>query len=84
VKIRNRITKLEQRLLGGRGGCRACRERRGQVVLITARKSADGNVVPDEPEPEPCPSCGEPPEQLIVVIKEVVASRNEISQSEAG
>jgi hypothetical protein len=54
------------------------------VVLITARKAADGTVVLDEPEPEPCPSCGEAPEQIIVVINEVVASRNEISQSAAG
>jgi hypothetical protein len=84
MKIRNRITRLERGLLGDTGHCRACRERDGRVVLRTAHKAPDGSVVPDEPEPEPCPSCGEAPEQLIVVINEVVASRNEISQSEAG
>jgi hypothetical protein len=81
MKLRNRLTKLERRFLGDKGGCRACRERCRYNALITAQHAPEGTLVLNDPEPEPCPSCGEVPEHIIVVIKEVVASPHEIAET---
>ena len=81
MRLKARLGRLEQRLIGGKGGCRACRERRRFKVLITAQRAPDGTVALNDPEPEPCPSCGEVPEHIIVVIQEVVARPHEIAQA---
>jgi hypothetical protein len=81
MRLKARLGRLEQRLIGGKGGCRTCRERRRYTALITAQQAPDGTVVLNDPEPEPCPSCGEVPEHIIVVIEEVVASHDEVAQA---
>ncbi len=72
MRLKARLGRLEQHLTGGKGGCRACRERRGRTVLIGAQETPDGTVVPDESVPEPCPQCGKVPERVIAVLEEVV------------
>jgi hypothetical protein len=76
--LRARLGRLEQRLLGGKGGCRACRDRRGRIVVITEDASVDGTMAPRDPEPETCSRCGEIPERIVQLVEVVVKSREEI------
>ena len=78
MRFGKRLGRLEQQLLGGKGGCRACRDRRGRAVLIEIQRMPDGTVLPSEPYPEPCRCCGKVPEQIIEVRVTVVASRDEL------
>ena len=74
MRLRHRLRRLERRL-GGRGdGCPACRHRRGRSVLVTPR---EGDGPPPHDWPEPCPRCGDVPEQLIEIIEEVVETHEQ-------
>jgi hypothetical protein len=71
MRLKSRLGRLEKPLIGGKGGCRACRHRHRHAVQIVSDELPDGTVVPREPEPEPCPRCGAVPEIIRVVLSEV-------------
>jgi hypothetical protein len=83
MNLRTRLQRLEQRA-GGVGGCPACRDRRGRIVLVTAQRLPDGTVVADEDGPQPCARCGQVPEQIIEVVETVVDESTGAAESEAG
>lgn len=70
MRLRRRLQRLEQQAVDA--GCPACRDRRGRIVLRTAKRLPDGTVVTVEEEPQPCPRCGRIPEQIIEVVETVV------------
>jgi hypothetical protein len=77
MSLRARLQRLERRKI--EIGCPACRDRRGRIALVTARRLPDGTVVAEEGEPQPCARCGQVPEQIIEVVKSVVGERTDAS-----
>jgi hypothetical protein len=73
MSLRTRLQRLERNTVDE--GCPACRDRRGRIVLLTARQLPDGMVVPVEDPPRPCARCGQVPEQIIKIIESVVDAR---------
>jgi hypothetical protein len=67
VRLHARLRRLEQSIVADHG-CPACQDRRGRAVLVEVHKDADGTVVSQEREPEPCARCGAVPERVIQVI----------------
>jgi hypothetical protein len=67
------VSKLEA-TAGPPGGCLACRDRRGRVVLTTSFQHPDGTVVSEGHRPQPCAVCGLVPERIIEVVETVVTS----------
>jgi hypothetical protein len=65
MTIRTRLQRLEQGIPAST--CRACRERKGRIVLLKAHKTESGEIIED-PEPAPCAVCGTVPEQIVVFI----------------
>lgn len=70
MSLRSRLLRLERNMVDA--GCPGCRDRRGRIVLLTARRQPDGKVVVQEQEPQPCVHCGQVPEQIIEVIEIIV------------
>jgi hypothetical protein len=66
MSLRTRLQPLERNT--DDAGCPACRDRRGRIVLVTARQLPDGTLVSEEKEPQPCAHCGQVPEQLIEAV----------------
>ena len=77
MSLRGRLQRLERTKI--EAGCPACRDRRGRIVLVTARRLPDGTVVAVEEKPQPCAQCGQIPEQIIEVIESVVDERTDAS-----
>ena len=73
MSLRTRLRRLEQTQMDA--GCPACCDRRGRIVLLTARRLPDGTVVSADDEPQPCARCGQVPEQIIEVVETVVSER---------
>lgn len=82
MSLRTRLHRLEGHAVAR--GCPACRERSGQVVLVTYRELPGGAVAPYADGPTPCPRCGEVPEQVIEVIEVVVESREDVAALTGG
>lgn len=70
MKLWRRLQRLEQQAVDA--GRPACRDRRGRIVLRTAKRLPDGTVVVVEEEPQPCARCGQVPEQIIEVVETVL------------
>ena len=81
--LRGRLNRLERAILPS-GGCPACRDRRGRVVVHTCRQMADGSMRPDGDAPQPCDVCGEAPEEVIEIVEVVVSTRAESVRWPAG
>ena len=80
MRLRTRLQKLERSRTFA--GCPACRHRH-VIVLRTCTPLADGSVVWDVDEPQPCTRCGQIPEQIIEVILPVVEQGTGPSSSSA-
>jgi hypothetical protein len=65
-----RLQRLERNTVDA--GCPACHERRGRIVLLTARRLPDGAAVSVEDRPLPCDRCEQVPEQISEVIEPVM------------
>jgi hypothetical protein len=74
--LRTRLEKLEQRV-GPKGGCPACRVRRGQHRIVIVEELRDGTLLPAQGEPQPCARCGNVPEFVTTVVVPVVADLRE-------
>jgi hypothetical protein len=72
--MHRRLQRLEENVPDA--GCPACRDRRGQLVMVEAERRADGSVVLRDKEPEACAQCGVVPENVVQVILSYVAARN--------
>jgi hypothetical protein len=73
MNFRSRLQRLEQQAPAL--ACPACADRRGRFVFIDGHDVA-GEFVPDpgQPDPQPCPVCGQVPEFIIqVCTSEAVA-----------
>lgn len=70
MRLRTRLQRPEQKKVDG--GCPACRDRRGRIVLLTAEQLPDGTVTLVDGQPTPCACCGQVPEHIIEVIESVV------------
>ncbi len=81
MNLRGRLTRLERSV--GDAACLACRDRRGLFVKRTGRELADGTVRFEEPEPAPCPRCGEVPEVVVTIIEVVVETREDVARWQA-
>lgn len=64
MRARARIRHLEQQ-----AGPPGCRERLERIVLTSATELPDETVVPSGDRPQPCPECGEVPDQVIGVAE---------------
>ena len=72
MRIRAILAKLERRL--GVGGCPCCRSRRHDTLLVAAEPTQDEINTALEAYPDPCPRCGDIPEQVIELTEVVVAA----------
>jgi hypothetical protein len=72
MSLRTRLQRLERTQMDT--GSPVCRDRRGRIVQLTARRLPDGTVVSVEDKPQSCSCCGQVPEQIIEVIESVVES----------
>ena len=70
MKMHNRLRRLEQTVPDP--GCPACRSRRGFIVMIRARRLADGTLTYPEGQPSPCERCGKVAEFVIEVVEPFV------------
>ena len=75
-----RLQRLEQSVGSSDGGCPACRDRRGGIVIVTSRSLTDGNTEPRGDWPAPCERCGEAPEQIIEIVEAVVETREDVAR----
>lgn len=78
VTLRTRLGRPELRLARRDEGCRACQDRRGLRVLATLRL---GTAAPPDDWPQPCPRCGDIPEQIIEIIEEIVETHERAAAS---
>ncbi len=81
MRIRARLVRLER--AAGAAGCPACRDRRGRAVLHCGREQRDGSVRFEQPEPMPCPRCGEEPEEVVEVVEVVIETREDLARWES-
>jgi hypothetical protein len=70
MSLKSRVARLSRQRRTER--CPACRDRHGCLALVTGRQRRDGTFVPDRPPPEPCAACGQIPEEVLVVVEELV------------
>jgi hypothetical protein len=72
--LKRRLAKLEAAIAVTVGGCMACRDRRGDTVLVSGDLSPEGSFVPSSGAemPAPCPECGEVPEEIIQITEVLV------------
>jgi hypothetical protein len=83
MRMNGRLRRLERAAGVGRDdGCPACRDRRGYIVLVTARRQPDDTVAYPEGEPTPCEQCGVVPEQVIAIVETVVETREDLARLE--
>ena len=69
-RMRNRLQRLERNVVDP--GCPACRDRRGRIIMVDARRREDGTETRPEGRPAPCERCGETPEFIIQIVETVV------------
>ena len=60
--------------------CPECQDRRGRVVLVVNRRSADGTIATENDGPTPCSRCGEVPEQVVGIVEEIVYARSDAEE----
>jgi hypothetical protein len=58
-------------------GCPACRDRRKESVVVRGRSGDNGEVNWDWEGPPPCAVCGEVTEEVVEIIEQVVATRDQ-------
>ena len=83
MSLLTRLRKLERAAGGRDAGCRACRDRRGYIVIGTARRLPDGTTAPEGDWPAPCEACGDFPEQIIEIVHTLVKTRQDLARREA-
>jgi hypothetical protein len=53
-------------------GCPACSHRRGLSYIRSCDELEDGSRLYHRGMPQPCPACNEVPEQIVVIVEEIV------------
>ena len=72
MRLYQRLQRLEQQV--GDRGCPECRQRRGRTALLLAERLPDGRSRAIGVGPVPCSRCGDVPEQVVRLVKVVVAA----------
>ena len=84
MRLHGRLLRLERRLGAGDGGCAACRDRRGLVVLVAGRFLADGTAAREGEQPAACGRCGGVPERVVEIVEAEVETREDAARAAAG